>query len=148
MLHSRKELCAGALMALVGAGAVAEGMRLDIGVLTHMGPGFFPVVLGVLLIILGLLIASASAQQAGLEEAVHFDLRGASAILAGVLAFLILGKAFGFLAATFAAVLISALGDRTARLRASLMLAGGVAVVGAVVFTWLLAIPFPLLHWF
>ena len=36
----------------------------------------------------------------------------------------------------------------TATLRESLLLAAGVAIVGAAVFTWLLAIPFPLLHWF
>jgi hypothetical protein len=148
MLRGRKDLWAGAVMALVGAGAITEGMRLNIGVLTHMGPGFFPVVLGVLLILLGLMIAAAPAQAAAAEEVVHFDLRGAVAILLGVLAFLLFGKAFGFLPATFAAVLISALGDRTATLRESLLLAAGVAVVGAVVFTWLLAIPFPLLHWF
>ena len=49
---------AGALMVLIGAGAVYVCSHYRMGTLTSMGPGFFPTLLGVLLILLGIAIAA------------------------------------------------------------------------------------------
>lgn len=48
-----RDCIAGALVALIGAGAIVEGQSYGVGTLTAMGPGFFPVALGAGLVGLG-----------------------------------------------------------------------------------------------
>ena len=43
-------------MLLLGAGVVVQCTAYNLGTLMHMGPGFFPMSLGVILALLGLLI--------------------------------------------------------------------------------------------
>ena len=45
-LTLKKDYFAGALMVLIGVGAVLEARHYSIGTLFHMGPGFFPIILG------------------------------------------------------------------------------------------------------
>jgi hypothetical protein len=52
-----KDTVGGALMVLVGAGAILEGVQHEIGSLRHVGPGFFPVCLGAILAAVGAMIA-------------------------------------------------------------------------------------------
>ena len=53
-----RDYYAGALMALIGAGAIVEGRSYGVGSLTSMGSGFFPVALGVGLVLMGVLMAA------------------------------------------------------------------------------------------
>jgi len=55
MSSGNRDFYAGALMMLIGLGACLEGLTYKLGTLTHMGPGFFPVALGVILVVLGML---------------------------------------------------------------------------------------------
>jgi hypothetical protein len=50
-------------------------------------------------------------------------------------------------AATFMCVFVSALGDRTATLKGSAMLAAGITILGAFLFSYVLKVPFPLFRW-
>ncbi|MGI4802311.1 MAG: tripartite tricarboxylate transporter TctB family protein, partial [Janthinobacterium lividum] len=56
---------AGLLMALIGAGAIYKGVEYGVGGLTNMGSGFFPVVLGVGLVLMGALMATVRAPAQG-----------------------------------------------------------------------------------
>lgn len=58
----KRDYYGGALMILIGLGAAVQGATYDVGGLTQMGPGFFPVVLGVILVLLGLSIAGTARQ--------------------------------------------------------------------------------------
>src|SRR6202051_5100711 len=53
----KRDYYAGGLMLLIGVGAAVTGTGYKFGTLARMGPGFMPVVLGVVLAFLGLLIA-------------------------------------------------------------------------------------------
>ena len=53
--HNR-DYYGGGLMLLFGLGAIWEGMSYRIGTLVRMGPGFFPVALGVILALVGVAI--------------------------------------------------------------------------------------------
>jgi len=66
-------------------------------------------------------------------------------ILAGPVLFIIFGYYGGMIPAIFACVFVSALGDKTATYKSSLVLALGVTVFGVLLFHYLLNIPFPLL---
>ncbi|MDR3485494.1 MAG: hypothetical protein P4M05_11375 [Bradyrhizobium sp.] len=53
----KRDYYAGGLMLLLGVGAAVTGSGYKVGSLAKMGPGFMPVMLGVVLAFLGILIA-------------------------------------------------------------------------------------------
>ena len=151
-MHSRnRDFYAGGLMMLIGLGTSVEGLSYKLGTLTHMGPGFFPVSLGIILIFLGMLIAAPAV--VGRSSAGHDTLpqrpewRGWFCIISGPILFIILGLYGGMVPATFACVFVCALGDRTATLKGTVILAAGVTAFAAFLFHYLLKIPFPLFRW-
>lgn len=150
LLRVKRDYYAGALMVLIGLVAALNGREYSMGTLRQMGPGYFPVALGIVLIFLGILIAgTASAGGPPDEDAAlpHSEWRGWFCIIAGPVLFIILGKLGGMLPATFACVFVSALGDRTATLKGSFLLAAGVTFFGVLLFSYVLQIPFPMFRW-
>ena len=142
----QKNLLGGALTGGIGLGAVALGRTYPMGTLTRMGPGFFPVLLGVVLFLTGAAVGATAlwATPDGARIRVAPSWRGWACILAGVAAFGVVGEHAGLVPATFAIVFISALGDRRNGLRDALLLAAASVVFCVVVFAWLLRIPFNL----
>ena len=142
----QKDLLGAAAMAAIGLGAVALGRTYPMGTLTRMGPGFFPVLLGAILAVTGAVMGLAALWAApdGPQATVGPSWRGWACILAGVAAFGVVGKQAGLVPATFATVFISALGHRKNGLRDALLLAVAAVAFCALVFAWLLRIPFPL----
>jgi putative Ca2+/H+ antiporter (TMEM165/GDT1 family) len=149
-LVRKRDFYAGGLMVLFGLVAAVKGPGYRTGTLVHMGPGFMPTALGIILILLGILIAgTAIGVPAGEDEDIlpeHREWLGWICILAGPLMFIIFGM-FGLVPATFACVFVSALGDRTATWKSALVLAAIVTVFGVAVFSYLLQIPMPLWKW-
>lgn len=145
----KRDYFGGALMVLIGFITANEGRTYELGTLQRMGPGYFPVALGVLLIFLGLLIAgtASTGSNEGVEELPHTEWRGWIAIIAGPAAFILLGQYFGLLPATFACVFISALGDRQMTFKAAAVLSACVAVFGVLLFSYGLKISMPILTW-
>ena len=147
----KRDFYAGGLMTLLGAGVTLDSMSYTLGTLTHMGPGMFPLMLGVTLTLIGVLIlGTALATPLGEDERIlpkDKEWRGWACILAGPILFIILGEFFGLVAATFACVFVPALGDRTATLKGSLILATGVTFFGVLLFSYVLKIPFPMFRW-
>lgn len=149
MLKSKKNYYGAVLVVLFGLGAIVGGADYSMGTLARMGPGFFPVALGVLLVATGIVIAlegdgdGTAEQQASAKP----EWRGQLCILGGSVAFIVLGKYGGLLPATFAIAFISGLGDRHNSLIEALALAVGMCVVAVVVFWWALHLQFPLFRW-
>ena len=152
---ARRDYYAGALMVLVGLYAVAQGAAYGTGTLTAMGPGFFPVALGVILALIGLAIAG-TARRPRTGATLHDGMptedagpewRGWICILTGVASFPVLGRWGGLLPATFAITFISALGDRDNGLLSALLLALAMSAVAAVVFWWALDLQLPPFTW-
>ncbi len=149
---SKQDMLGGILLILIGIGTVLEGSTLTIGHLTAMGAGYFPIVLGCILAVLGVVLlaggvmARASTTSA-LTGFVKPDWRGCSAIVGGLLAFLIVGWRFGLAPATFACVVISSLGDRNTTLKGALILAVAVTIFTVGLFSYVLMIQFPVWQW-
>jgi uncharacterized membrane protein YhdT len=146
----KRDYYAGALMLLLGVGAAVTGTGYKFGTLARMGPGFMPVMLGIVLAFLGILIA-ATALGASEDDDKKFlpdnpQWFGWACILGGPVLFIILGTYGGMIPAVFACVFVCALGDKTATYKSSLVLAAGVTVFGVLLFHYLLSIPFPLLR--
>jgi hypothetical protein len=73
--------------------------------------------------------------------------RGLACILAGPMMFILFGVYFGMAAATFMCVFVAALGDKTATIKNSAILAAGITVGGCFLFSYVLKVPFPLFRW-
>ncbi len=147
-LLRKRDFYAGGLMTLLGAAVTLDSLTYTTGTLMHMGPGMFPFILGIVLTFIGILIfGSALATPLGEDEHIlprNKEWRGWACILAGPFLFIICGEFFGMVAATFACVFVSALGDRTATLKSSFWLAAGVTFFGVLLFSYVLQLPFPM----
>jgi hypothetical protein len=152
-LVQKRDFYAGTLLIVFGGVAVIEARQNPFGTLMHMGPGFFPTVLGVILISLGVLIAGMSFGSLHEPDRIlpeRPEWWGWACIIAGPIAFMIFGEYGGMAPATFACVFVSALGDRSATLKSSLLLALGITVFGCLLFSYVLHVPFPIFRqlWF
>lgn len=146
--NSKRELYAGCLTSLVGLVAVIQGSLLGVGSLTQMGAGYLPLTVGLILIVLGATMSISIGRDAeAIPQLIKPEWRGWVGIAGGVVAFVVLGKLAGFVAASLACVFVSALGDRTSTLRSAALLSACVTVFGILVFHYLLRIPFPLFWW-
>jgi hypothetical protein len=144
-----RDYAGGILMIAIGLAAAIQGARYPIGELSRMGPGFFPVALGVLLALTGLAIAIGArfARDPGSIEAGAPEWRGWICIAGSIVAFVALGKYGGLVPATFAIVFISALGDRQNTPIGAAVLALACVAICVVVFWWALQLEFPLFQW-
>ncbi len=153
-----RDFWAGVLLITIGAGAVVIAQGYDVGTLKHMGPGFFPVILGCVLVLIGAIQLVGSIFSDGSAPAADDhghggitdkpEWRGKICIVLGVLAFIILGKYAGFIPATFGCVFISAMGDQKSTWLGSALLAIGITIFGVLLFHYVLQVQFPLFRWF
>jgi uncharacterized protein involved in cysteine biosynthesis len=149
----RRDFCAGGLMILFGLIAAVNGPNYRVGTLMHMGPGFMPTVLGVILVLLGIAIAGTAAAVTAEQDSDENILPPSPqwlawlCILSGPLMFIVFGSIGGMAPATFACVFVSALGDREATWKSSLILAAAITVFGVLLFHYLLQVPMPVLEW-
>jgi hypothetical protein len=149
MRRASKERLAGSLLVLLGVAAAAKGSSYQIGTLARMGPGFFPVALGVLLALCGLLIVL-GARNGPLRdraEPLATEWRGWICIGLSLVSFVVLARHGGLLPATFAIVFIAALGDRQSTVKGAMLLALAISAVCVTVFWWGLKIQLPLFGW-
>ena len=146
----KRDYYAGGLMLLLGIGAAVTGSGYKFGSLARMGPGFMPVVLGIVLAFIGLLIAGTALLSSEPDDSKFLPDNpqwfGWFCILMGPVLFIALGYYGGMIPAVFACVFVCALGDKTATYKSSLVLALCVTVFGVLLFHYLLNIPFPLLR--
>lgn len=154
-----KDHIGGVLLVVLGIAVLWAGMGYRMGTLNRMGAGFIPVVLGILMALVGAAIGLTAATPTGGLPGVAtpptghghgasgFEWRGWLCILGGVASFVVLGTYGGLVPATFAAVFISAMGDRENTYLSSGILAAVVTVFGVIVFYYGLSMQLPLFHW-
>ena len=95
----KRDFYAGLLIVLLGLVAAVTGPGYGLGTLMHMGPGFMPTALGIILIVLGVIIAgSAFSLPEGEGEDIlpeYPQWRGWGCILAGPVLFVVFGTVGG-----------------------------------------------------
>lgn len=146
-----RDYCGGFILLAAGLASAYHAQSYQIGSFTRMGPGFFPLVLGLILALTGAALLGATflrkmdpAEARAKAARLPAEWRGWICICLSVVAFAVLGEETGLVPATFACVFIAALGDRENRLHEILLLATGVTIAGVLVFWWGLGILFPL----
>ena len=149
-LVRKRDFYAGGLMVLMGLFIALKGTTYRLGTLMHMGPGFMPTALGVLLVLLGIAIALTALSQTDEDQSIlpaSPQWKAWGCILAGPILFIVMGSYFGMFAGTFSCIFVSSLGDRDATWKGSLILATTVTVVGVFLFSYFLQVPMPIFTW-
>lgn len=143
----RRDLWAGLLLVLLGGAVLFESKSYGFGTLGQMGPGFFPATLGVLLLLIGTLIAATSKNTEVLAKPSVKAWRGAGLVLLSVLAFVGIAAHMGLLPATFISVVIAGFADQRNPVRDVFLMAAVLTVFCFVVFSWGLHLQLPALCW-
>ncbi len=143
-IRNSKDFYAGVLFIFFGLVAMLEAASsYPIGTAVHMGPGIFPIILGGILILLGIIVA-ARALWLGGEAIEPISLRPVLLVLGAMMMFALLVEPLGLLLALLALVFLSALGGWEFRIREVIVLYMALAVLAIGVFVYGVGIPFSL----
>lgn len=124
--------------------AIYAAQHYEIGTTAAMGPGYFPVALGSILTVLGLIIMLLSIRRVPTEIwQVPFTLRPLLAVLAAVLVFAVLILKLGLVPSTVALTLVAALAEPKFRFQRTILLGIGLALLSWLIFRLGLKMPLP-----
>ncbi len=135
-----RDVTSGLTLLALGLFCAWYAQDYQFGTLRRIGPGFFPVALGVLMACLGAAIAVSGLVSAPTETE-RFEPRPAIAVLAAIMAFALLLRPAGMVPATVALALLATLADARLRLPFGLALAAGLTLLGWLIFVQLLGLP-------
>ena len=147
-----KELWSGGLLVFIGMATVLASLNYKLGTLARMGPGYFPLILGIILMILGLLIFISPDVSSPREDGLEKLPKGAQLktwllVVASVALFVVLGKYGGLAPATFSLCFIAALADSKNSLKTALAVGVILTLFTVVVFHYGLGMQLPLFAW-
>jgi hypothetical protein len=142
MRVDRQDAASGAIFVLLGGAFAIGSLGLELGTPLRMGPGFFPLLLGVLLMVLGGVIALRSVG-AGPSRFGPVPWRGLLLVLAAPVLFGIVLRGLGLVPSVALVVLISAYASRRMSHPLAAMLTAGLTLFCVVVFSYALGLPIP-----
>ncbi|BCH25386.1 membrane protein [Mesorhizobium sp. L-8-10] len=133
-------LC-GALFLVVGLFFLVQSVGLEIGTAFRMGPGYFPLVLSGVLIVLGLVIL-VQATKVESEPIGPIAWRGMLLILPAPILFGLTVRGFGFVPAVFISALVASFASTRMTPLMALVLAAALTAFSVVVFSYGLGLPY------
>jgi uncharacterized protein YybS (DUF2232 family) len=140
-----QDVLGGLALAALGTFAAVYAQRYEFGDLNRMGAGFFPVTLGILLALLGLMIAIPAFFRSG--PAINVQWKTFALVMASIVAFALTLKVLGLILATVLTVVVASLADNETRWKGRLMVAAGVALITYLVFGLGLSMVLPIWPW-
>lgn len=147
-IKSQKDFFSGVMFAVVGVGFAWGATTYNVGTGARMGPGYFPLMLGILMAVIGLAVmfTGITVETEDGEKIGKWAWKQVAFIIGANLAFgVLLGglpsiglPAMGMIIAIYALVLISSLAGSEFDLRKVLVLATVLAVGSYIAFIWAL----------
>jgi hypothetical protein len=142
--RAMKDILAGLAFVAFGVAFVVGATSYDIGTTLEMGPGYFPLVLGGLLVLLGLLIV-AKGYLDGDPGAIGAIPWKAAVLIAGAIVFFGLTvRGLGLVPSIFVTAVLSGLAGQRTGLVLPLLIAVGLTIVCVLVFVVALQLSLPL----
>lgn len=129
-----KDVLAGTVFVGFGLAFAALAATYEVGTPVRMGPGYFPLLIGVLLVGLGALIAIRGVLAAEAQPIGAVPWRAVILILAAVIVFGLTVRGLGLIPSTVLTVALSALASRRATLIRVVLITAGLTVVSLLVF--------------
>jgi hypothetical protein len=141
-VRSPQDLGAGVVFIMIGVAGVYFGTDLTLGTAARMGPGFFPILLSGLIVLIGIIVGLKGLTIEG-PPIEAFQLRPILFITAAILLFGYLLDAIGLALTAVALTLVAAYARRDASPTESLVLGGVLALFAVLVFVYALSQPLP-----
>jgi Tripartite tricarboxylate transporter TctB family len=145
MHKARKELVAGAVFVAFGLAFAVASARYEIGTALRMGPGYFPLVLGGVLVLLGIAIIVTGLTAGGDEDLGPVPWRAAALLVAAIVFFGVTVRGLGLVPALVVTTLLSALAAHRTGVVAAVAIAAGLTALCVVIFVTALQLPLPLI---
>ncbi|HEY1290048.1 MAG TPA: tripartite tricarboxylate transporter TctB family protein [Burkholderiales bacterium] len=142
-MHLHRDILAGTLFVVIGAAALLGARGYPVGTAMQMGPGYFPVALGWILILLGALVGLRAARARDWRP-LAWDWRPLAWISVSILAFGFLMPRFGLVPALLAMFPLAAAGGRQSRWHEVVVLTLAMSAFAAAVFVYGLKLPYRL----
>lgn len=152
----KQKYLSGGLLVAIGMATALGAREYQLGTLARMGPGYYPFLLGLVMMFLGLLIAitpdspdevEADVLRKPFAEILRAHGRPWIAAISGMVLFIIFGKYGGFAVATFIMVFVTALGDHNNPIKHCFWSAVAVTGFAIVAFHFGMGLQFPLFTW-
>jgi Tripartite tricarboxylate transporter TctB family len=141
-----KDFYAGLLFFVTGLAAMVMAFGYPLGTAARMGPGYFPRVLGGIMMALGAMLSIRSFALKG-EAITPFAWKAIALVLGGVCVFGAIAIQTGLVIATFALIIITGYASREFNLRESLISSVVLSVVAVLMFIVGLKLQFPIFPW-
>jgi hypothetical protein len=143
--RNAKDVLAGLLFAGFGLFFAVGALSYPIGSAARMGPGFFPLLAGVVLVALGVLTAVKPVEVDGDDSALtRPDVRALVLIPLAIMVFGLTVRGLGLVPSLLVTVLIAASASRQARPFGALLLAVALTVISILIFVVALRLNLPL----
>jgi hypothetical protein len=138
-LHdARKDLGAGAVFVGFGLAFAITSSTYEIGTALRMGPGYFPLVLGSLLVLLGILIAVKGFVAADSDDIGPVPWKALVLLVAALIFFGFTVRGLGVVPAVLGAGFLSAMAGHRARVIPAVVIAGCLTALCVLIFIILL----------
>jgi hypothetical protein len=141
-IRAPKDFWTGVMFVAFAAVALAASRNLTLGTALRMGPGYFPMLLGGLLGVIGLALMARALVLTGGPVA-RLRLGPLGVVVAAVVAFALLLPTLGLVVALVATIAITALASRESKPLEVAALAAGLALFSVLVFVYALRLPLP-----
>ena len=142
--HALKDVLAGSVFIVLGGAFALGSLDYDIGTPVRMGPGYVPLVLGLLLVGIGVLVVI-KGFVAGEGEAIgDIEWRAVVLVTAALLFFGLTVRGLGVIGSLFGATLLASLARVRTRPTTALAIAVGLTILSVVIFIGALQLRLPL----
>ena len=146
-LRTNKDFWAGMMLIGIGAAAIFIARGYQFGSALRMGPGFFPTLLGGIIVVFGICIL-AMGLRSGARIQGRLSLRALILLPLSLILFGILIERVGSIPALVVLIFASAAAGKGFRFLRVLILSVVLTAASVALFIWALGMPFPLLKGF
>ena len=146
-LRSNKDFWAGLMFAGIGAGAVFVARTYPVGTTLRMGPGYFPSLLGWILICFGLFILVRGLRNIEVIQG-NWSIRALIVLPLSVVLFGVAMELVGFVPALAVLIFVSAASGREFKFKEVLLLTIFLTLLSVSMFIWGLGLPYQLIKGF
>jgi hypothetical protein len=145
--RNNKDFWAGTMFSATGASAMIIARHYPLGTALRMGPGYFPMLLGGILILFGIYVTLRGLRN---DEKIqgNWSVRALIVLPLSMILFGVLMDLAGFIPALAALVFLSAASSREFKVVEVLLLTVFLCALSVVMFVWGLGLPYPLIKKF
>jgi uncharacterized membrane protein len=141
----RKDFWSGAMLIVIGGGALFIARNYQFGTSLRMGPGYFPTVLGAMLVMFGVYFVMQGLRSSAEKIEGSWSLRALLIVPLSLVLFGLLIDRAGFVPAMLVLVIGSAAASSQFRLVEVLVFSALLTACCVIVFIWLLGLPYELI---